>query len=201
MNYFQDSLKSLVRTLEDCARSADFTAAVDRLLHDATTCASGGGTFFFAGNGGSFADAQHLSAELVGTMGSHRAPISSILLGANSSTLTAIANDYSWEEALAREFEALYTPPDLLIALSTSGNSKNIIHLVTKAHDLDATCWVLTGSTGGRLAEISNVVRVPNEQTERIQEVHGLLGHVLCRTIEQAMQLQPIKSKSGKAPI
>ncbi len=162
-------------------------AIIDRLVKWAQTCYEAivaGGIIFFAGNGGSFADAQHLAAELTGKMGRLRGPLAGLALGTNSSSMSAIANDFGYEEVFSRECRALANPHSVVVVLSTSGNSPSIVHLVAEAQQMGLSVMGLTGARGGRLAQICEVIQVPTDRTERAQELHILVGHTLCLLIE-----------------
>ena len=158
----------------------------------AKTCADSlaqGGVIFFAGNGGSFADAQHLAAELTGKMGRMRSPLAGIALGTNSSSMSAIGNDFGYQLTFARELEGLCRPHSVVIALTTSGNSANVLELVDQAKLMGVRALALTGAKGGAVAERCDVIRVPSDRTERIQEMHILLGHTLCLLTEEFLEL------------
>ena len=144
-----------------------------------------GGKLIFAGNGGSFADAQHLSAEFVSRFRFDRAPLASIALGTNNSAISAIGNDYGFEYVFARELEAVAKPNDVFIGISTSGNSANVIAAVEKASILGLSVTCLTGVTGGQLASRCNCLKVPSNDTARIQECHITIGHIVCSLVEQ----------------
>lgn len=143
-----------------------------------------GGCLFFAGNGGSYADALHLAAEFTGKMGRRRPSLAACALGSNGSSVSAIGNDYSFEETFARELRGLYRPASALMVMSTSGNSRNILRLVETAQELNVPVLAFTGESGGALGSMCECVRVPSSRTERIQEAHILLGHALCGLIE-----------------
>ena len=145
-----------------------------------------GGKILFAGNGGSFADAQHLAAEFVSRLQFDRKPLAAVALGTNSSSLSAIGNDYGYDQVFARELRALAGPHDVFLPISTSGNSPNILAAVEVAQELNLRILGFTGKTGGRLAVVCNCLRVPSTRTERIQEGHILLGHILCGLVESA---------------
>ena len=172
---------------------------IDQLTTWATMCAESlaqGGVVFFAGNGGSFADAQHLAAELTGKMGRMRSPLAGIALGTNSSSMSAIGNDFGYQLTFARELEGLSRPHSVVIALTTSGNSTNVLELVDQAKVMGVPTLVLTGAHGGAVAERCEVIRVPSDRTERIQEMHILLGHTLCLLIEEFLGLFPSEPTS-----
>jgi D-sedoheptulose 7-phosphate isomerase len=146
-----------------------------------------GGKIVFAGNGGSFADAQHLAAEFIGNMGVPRPSLPSLTLGTNHSSTSAIGNDFAFDEIFLREFSAIGGEKDFLILISTSGNSKNLLQLGEFAEKLGVEGLVLTGKTGGSLAGIFPSIVVPHNRTERIQEIHILLGHIFCELVETCL--------------
>lgn len=148
------------------------------------------GKIIFAGNGGSFADSQHLAAELVSRLQFDRAPLPSVALGTNSSSTTAIGNDYGYEFIFSRELQVIANPNDLFIPISTSGNSKNILLAVETALTKGISVFGLTGENGGELATKSKTIKIPSVRTERIQEGHILVGHVLCGLIEDGYFLK-----------
>ena len=144
-----------------------------------------GGKIILFGNGGSAADAQHIAAELVGRYLRNRRALAAIALTTNTSNLTAIGNDYSYEEVFSRQIEAIGNKGDLAIGISTSGNSKNIIRAVNAATKKGLTTVGMTGGNGGELRHQTDYcLCVPSEHTPRIQEAHILLGHTLCEIIE-----------------
>lgn len=145
-----------------------------------------GGKILFAGNGGSFADSQHLAAEFISRLQFDRAPLPAIALATNSSSTSAIGNDYGYDQVFVRELRALADSNDVFIPITTSGNSPNILAAVTVAQELSIRTMGFTGESGGRLASICPCVRVPSSRTERIQEGHILLGHILCGLLENA---------------
>ncbi len=160
------------------------TAAADALV----SAYRGGHKALFFGNGGSAADAQHLAAELVGRYLRQRDPLPAVALNANSSAVTAIANDYGYEQVFARQLKALATPGDVAVAISTSGKSPSVVEAVMYARRLGLFIIALTGASGGRLRGIVDaLIAVPSDETPRIQECHVLLGHALCDAVEQAL--------------
>ena len=142
------------------------------------------GKIIFAGNGGSFADSQHLAAELISRLQFDRAPLPSVALGTNSSSTTAIGNDYGYENIFSRELQVIGNLNDVFIPISTSGNSKNILRAVETALVQGIAVFGLTGENGGELATKCKCIKIPSARTERIQEGHILVGHVLCGLIE-----------------
>lgn len=143
---------------------------------------------WFCGNGGSAADAQHLAAELSGKFGFDRKPLPAEALHVNTSYMTAVANDYGYDQVYARMLTACGRKGDVLFAISTSGNSANVLNAIGVAKLNDITTVGFTGETGGRMASLCDVlINVPSSSTPRIQEAHILLGHVICETIEKRM--------------
>lgn len=140
------------------------------------------------GNGGSAADAQHFSAELLNRFERERSPLAAIALTTDSSTLTSIGNDYDFNDIFSKQVLGLGKPGDVLLAISTSGNSQNVIEAINAAHELNINVVALTGKGGGRITQILKAndvhVCVPSEQTARIQEVHLLCLHCLCDGID-----------------
>jgi len=140
----------------------------------------------FCGNGGSAADAQHLSAEFSGRFYFDRAPLFSEALHTNTSFLTAVANDYSYDEVYLRMVQAMGREGDVLVGISTSGNSKNIIKAIEKANSLGMVTTGFTGESGGKMKDICKyLVAVPSVDTPRIQESHILIGHIICEIVEK----------------
>jgi len=144
-----------------------------------------GGKILFCGNGGSAADAQHLAAELSGRFYFDREPLYAEALHVNSSYLTAVANDYSYDEIYSRLVKAMGKEGDVLIGLSTSGNSGNVVNAFGTAKEQEMVTVGLTGESGGKMKELSDVLlNVPSNDTPRIQESHILIGHIICELIE-----------------
>ena len=146
-----------------------------------------GGKIIFCGNGGSFADAQHLSAEFTSRFLFDRPGLASLALGTNSSAMTAIGNDYGYENVFAREIQAIATPADVIIAITTSGNSGNILKALEVAKEVNVPAVVLTGAGRGMLDDSTETLNVPSTDTARIQECHILIGHIICGIVEQSI--------------
>lgn len=144
-----------------------------------------GGKIIFAGNGGSFADAQHLSAEFTSRFLFDRAPLASLALGTNNSAISAIGNDFGYDQVFARELSAIAKPGDVFIPISTSGNSSNISAAAEVAKQQEITTVGLTGQGGGKLQALCNCICIPSSETARIQECHIMVGHILCGLVEQ----------------
>ncbi len=162
----------------------DLAAAADALVR----AYSAGHKALFFGNGGSAGDAQHLAAEFVGRYLRQRDPLPALALNANSSAVTAIGNDYGYDQVFARQLQALAIAGDVAVAISTSGNSPNVIQAVLCARRLGLFTIAFTGASGGRLRDLVDVlIAVPSDETPRIQECHILVGHALCDAVEQAV--------------
>jgi D-sedoheptulose 7-phosphate isomerase len=170
-------------------KSSFFAENKDRIAQTAERIADGlrnGKKVLFFGNGGSAADAQHLAAELVGRFGPDRSPLAGISLSTDTSILTALGNDYGYEKIFSRQIEALGNPGDIAIAVSTSGNSPNIIAAIDAARSKGLFTVGFTGETGGKMKHGVDVLfRVPSRNTPRIQETHLLLGHILCDLVDR----------------
>ncbi|RPE72558.1 D-sedoheptulose 7-phosphate isomerase [Tibeticola sediminis] len=146
-----------------------------------------GGKVLLCGNGGSAADAQHIAAELVGRFVRARPGLAAIALTTDTSALTAIANDFGYEQVFARQVQALGRSGDVLVAISTSGNSANVIAAVTQAQTLGMKVVGLLGGDGGALAaRVDQALIVPSRETARVQECHILIGHIWCQMVDEA---------------
>ena len=147
-----------------------------------------GGKVFFFGNGGSAADAQHLAAEFTGRFLKERRPLPALALSVNSSSLTAIGNDYGFDIVFARQLEALGKEGDVAVGISTSGNSPNVIRALETAHSKSIFSVALTGKSGGTMKNIADcTICIPSEETPRIQECQILTGHLICELVEEIL--------------
>jgi len=168
--------------------NSSLLATINEVAHLLVSCFQKGNKVLFCGNGGSAADAQHLSAELSGRYYYDRPPLPSEALHVNTSYLTAVANDYGYDYVYARMVEAIGQQGDMLICLSTSGNSENILKAIEAAHQKGMTVVGLSGSTGGKMAgSCDKIICIPSTDTPRIQECHILIGHTWCQFIEQQL--------------
>jgi D-sedoheptulose 7-phosphate isomerase len=182
----ESSIEVHSRLLQECLPA--ITVAADALI---AAYRSGHKAIFF-GNGGSAADAQHLAAEFLGRYLRERRPLPALALHANTSAVTAIANDYGYEHIFSRQIEALAVPGDVAVGISTSGNSPSVIEAVTAARKMGVYTIGLTGANGGRLRGLVDVLlAMPTEETPRIQECHILVGHALCDAVEHAITMAP----------
>jgi D-sedoheptulose 7-phosphate isomerase len=152
------------------------------------TSLDSGGQLLIAGNGGSAADAQHITAELTGRFLRERQPLRALALHANTSALTAIGNDYGFEHVFAREVKAHARPGDILMVISTSGNSANILRAIEAARECGVKVVGMTGESGGKMrAECDHCLCVPSPSTARIQEMHITIGHTICELVEERL--------------
>jgi len=193
MNKVGSIHSEIVKGLEESARikkaiaesKIDEIASMVKLI---ITAYKMGGKVVLFGNGGSAADAQHLAGELVGQFKLNRQALPAIALTTNTSTLTAVANDYGYEVAFSRQVEALVNEKDVVIGISTSGNSPNVIEAMKMAKMKGAKTIGLTGGNGGKLAEVADLALiVPSDSAPRIQEAHITIGHIVCELVEREL--------------
>jgi D-sedoheptulose 7-phosphate isomerase len=170
------------------AAAESLTRPIADAVHAIVGCITAGGKVLACGNGGSAADAQHFAAEFVGRFERERPPLAAVALTTDSSILTAVGNDYDFNAIFAKQVLALGAPGDVLVAISTSGNSNNVLAAVAAARSKDMTVVALTGRGGGRLreelGETDVHICVPSDRTARIQEVHILALHCLCDAVD-----------------
>jgi len=189
INSIQEIDKKLILQLETIKKiliKDEFKEILLVISEDIKKSFEDGGKVIFAGNGGSFSDSQHLAAEFVSRFTTDRNPLPALALATNSSNLTAIGNDYGFENIFSRELKAIGSKNDTLIAITTSGNSKNIIRLVNEAEKLSINYYVLTGNSGGDLfKQNKRCIRVPSESTAIIQQIHITIGHLLVGLVEE----------------
>lgn len=165
---------------------------VQQIVRDMVTCYRNDGKVLWAGNGGSAADAQHLAAELSGRFYYDRPPLFSEALHVNTSYTTAVANDYSYDVIFSRLVKAMGRKGDVLIGLSTSGNSANVIKALEVANETGMVTVAFTGETGGKMKGLAKyLVNIPSKDTPRIQECHMILGHTICELVEMELFPKP----------
>jgi D-sedoheptulose 7-phosphate isomerase len=166
----------------------DDHSVLERIASKMSAAMLDGNKILWCGNGGSAADSQHLAAELVGRFLRERRALPSIALTTNTSILSAIGNDYGYEHVFRRQVEALCVPGDVVVGISTSGNSRNVCLALEKAREIGAYTVAFTGKNGGGLARVADeTLQIPSTETPRIQEGHILCGHMLCDYIEQSL--------------
>lgn len=163
---------------------------ISKAVNEITNSINKKKNIFWCGNGGSAADSQHLAAEFLGRFTKDRKPLNSIALNTDTSTLTCISNDYSFEKIFSRQIDAIGNKGDTLILISTSGNSKNLIEAIKVAKKKKIKTVSLLGKNGGRMKKISDLSYVvPSDVTARIQECHIMLGHIICGEVEKKLKL------------
>ena len=167
-------------------KDVNLQKTIQSVIEVVTTAFQNGKKVLFCGNGGSAADAQHLAAEFSGRFYKDRKALPSEALHCNSSYLTAVANDYSYDVIYSRLVEGICVEGDVLIGLSTSGNSKNILNAFVAAKELKVTTIGFTGESGGKMRAVSDfIINVPSNDTPRIQESHIMIGHIICELVEE----------------
>lgn len=181
----QQEISASIQIKELALQDSVLLEELSQLIEACLSSLQQGGKVIFCGNGGSFADAQHLSAEFTSRFLFDRAPLPSLALGTNNSAISAIGNDYGYEYVFSRELQSIATQKDVFVGISTSGNSPNVIAAVEVANEMNVPTWVLTGKTGGKLKDLCRCLCVPSGETARIQECHILLGHILCGQVEK----------------
>ena len=182
------NLQTAINLKKEIIENKEMQTTINQIHEAMVNCLKNGGKILFCGNGGSAADAQHLSAELSGRYYFDRPPLFAEALHVNTSYLTAIANDFSYEEVYARLTVAMGKPGDVLIGLSTSGNSTNVVQAMKKANSIGMVTIGFTGQGGGRMKQDCNyTIEINSKDTPRIQECHMHIGHTLCQLVERDM--------------
>ena len=185
-NQIQKAIQNSISVKQQILQDAELLNRVALTVSQMVKTLKNGGKIHFCGNGGSAADAQHLAAELSGRFYFDREPLNAEALHCNTSYLTAVANDYGYDEVYARLLKGTAHNGDLLVALSTSGNSANILKTCKLASEMGVFVIGMTGASGGDLKKYSNILlNVPSSDTPRIQEAHIVLGHILCEHVEK----------------
>lgn len=188
MERIKQAITESIEVKQKILNNAGLLDVIEKVANKCISAFSEGNKVLFCGNGGSAADAQHLAAELSGRFYFDRDPLPSEALHVNTSYLTAVANDYSYDEVFARMVKAQGKKGDVLIGLSTSGNSENIVRAFKIANELKMTTVGLTGESGGKMKLMCDfLINVPSSDTPRIQESHILVGHIICELIENKL--------------
>ena len=179
---FKESIKVKEKV---CENHLETIIKIVRLI---IQCLEDGGKVILCGNGGSAADSQHIASELIGRFKMDRSPLPAIALSTNTSILTSLGNDYSYEVIFSRQVQALAKKGDILIAISTSGRSGNVVEAVKTAKNIGLKTIALTGKDGGKLGKIADVsLVVPSQETPRIQESHITVAHIICELVEEQL--------------
>ena len=187
-NRIQQSIQESIAAKQAILDNDNLLADIQKTADIIVTSLKNGGKIHFCGNGGSAADAQHLAAELSGRFYFDRPPLNAEALHCNSSYLTAVANDYGYELVYSRLIRGTGHKGDVLIGISTSGNSANILKAYEVGHEMGITTISMTDATGGKMKKLSHVLlNVPSTDTPRIQESHIMIGHIICELVETAL--------------
>lgn len=181
-------LKKHLDTIQAMMEDPELMATIENIIESIVECFRQEGKALFCGNGGSAADAQHLAAELSGRFYLERPPLPAEALHTNSSYITAVANDYRFEEIYSRYVKGVGKKGDVILGFSTSGNSKNIVQAFEAANEMELITIGFTGEDGGMLKDLSDfLINIPSDDTPRIQEAHILVGHIICEGVEQEL--------------
>lgn len=196
---FGDAMEEHVRIILEMAKQ---TELLQRIAGRLLAAVRDGGKILWCGNGGSAADSEHLAAELVGRFKRERTSIASIALTADSSVLTGISNDFGYDKVFSRQIEALCQPGDVVVGLSTSGNSANVCNALDAARACGAITVAFTGRDGGKMAGFADLVlRIDSKETARIQEAHILAGHMLCDWVDIGWIIHTEKREAQADPL
>ena len=184
----KDRIKASIETKQKLLANEALMQTIEKVVEESVKCFKNDGKLLFCGNGGSAADAQHLSAEFTGRFYKDREPLFAEALHVNTSYLTAVANDYSYNEIYSRLVKGKGRKGDILFGISTSGNSGNIVEAFKVCRERGITTVGMTGEGGGKLKELSDfLINIPSTDTPRIQECHILVGHIICEMVEEKM--------------
>lgn len=182
------SIKDSITTKQNILDNAELLERIEAVAQVMVKALREGKRILWCGNGGSAADAQHLAAELSGRFYYDRPPLNSEAMHCNTSYMTAVANDYGYDLIYARMIDGACKPGDVLVGISTSGNSKNICNAFRKAKELGVITVAMTGKTGGEMQSLADyLLNVPSTDTPRIQESHIMIGHIICEIVEAQM--------------
>jgi len=188
INFIQSKIQQSIDVKEELLKDLLLLQDIEKVSQQIIQTFRNDGKVLLCGNGGSAADAQHLAAEFSGRFNFDRSPLDAEALHVNTSYLTAVANDYSYEEVYSRLIKAKGKSGDVLIGISTSGNSENIIRALREGKNRGLFTIALTGISGGKMEkEVDILIKVPSDKTPRIQESHILIGHIICEMVENSM--------------
>lgn len=187
MTLVEERIQESIKTKEMLLQNAEIIYLIQEIAKKIQNSIESGGKVLICGNGGSASDALHIAGELIGRFQKERKSLPAIALNADVATMTAIANDYGYDVVYAREVEGIMKGDDILIGISTSGNSENIYKALLKAKEIGGTTVALLGKNGGKIKEIVDYsVIVPSDCTARIQECHIMIGHIICELVEKS---------------
>lgn len=182
------SITDSINVKQAILNNSEFLARIEAAAEMITDSLRNGGKIHFCGNGGSAADAQHLAAELSGRFYFDRPPLNAEALHCNTSYLTAVGNDYGYDLIFSRLLKGTAKKGDVIVGISTSGNSKNIVNAYEVAREMGVHVIAMTGETGGKMKDFADILlNVPSKDTPRIQESHIMIGHIICELVETAM--------------
>ena len=186
MNPIRNIIEASIKVKQNLLADETLISTIETVTKIVTQAFQNGNKVLFCGNGGSAADAQHLSAEFSGRFYTDRNPLPSEALHCNTSYMTAVANDYGYDVVYSRMVKGIGKRGDVLIGLSTSGNSVNIINALKQADEIGMTTVAFTGESGGKMNSIAHhLINVPSNDTPRIQECHIMIGHIVCQQVEE----------------
>lgn len=188
MEKIKKIIQASIDVKSDILNNDNFIAKMQEASNRIVACFQNGGRIYFCGNGGSAADAQHLAAEFTGRFYRDRQPLPAEALHVNTSFLTAVANDYSYDEVYQRMIKAQGRKGDILFGISTSGNSKNVVFAQKEAQQIGMSVFSFTGEKGGAMRDSCDILfNIPSNDTPRIQEAHILIGHIICQLVEETL--------------
>lgn len=188
MNTIVDRINQSIEVKKQITHTPELIDTIGKVVETMISAFKNGNKVLFCGNGGSAADAQHLAAELSGRFYFNRSPLPAEACHVNSSYITAVANDFGYKTIFSRYIEAVGKKGDIIIGLSTSGNSENIVEAFKTAKKIEMTCIGFTGAKGGQMKTLSDfLVNIPSEDTPRIQESHITIGHIICEMVEKTL--------------
>jgi D-sedoheptulose 7-phosphate isomerase len=188
MNEIKKSISESIQVKQNILENPELLSKISQVSQEIINAFKNDKKVLFCGNGGSAADAQHIAAELSGRFYFDREPLFAEALHVNTSYLTAVANDYSYDEVFSRLVKAKGRAGDILIGISTSGNSKNVIKAIEVSNEKGMITIGMTGKTGGKMKEICKyLINVPSTDTPRIQEAHIMIGHIICEIVEKVL--------------
>jgi D-sedoheptulose 7-phosphate isomerase len=188
METIRKQIKESLRTSNSILEDNVLLQSIEEAAGICCTSLKNGNKIMLAGNGGSAADSQHLAAELVNRFGFDRPALAAIALTTDTSIITSVSNDYGFETLFSRQVQAIGKKGDILILLSTSGNSQDILNAIPEARKAGIVTIGLTGSSGGKMVDMCDIIlKIPSAETPRIQEAHILIGHIICDLIENEM--------------